>query len=155
MSPKQVLIIGASGGVGGELSRQLASNGWELILAGRQREPLDRLAEQTGGHVEVLDASCFDSTDDILRRYPDVRSAVNLAGSILLKSAHQTSLDEFKGTIEQNLMTAFSLVRACGNNWRRGGGSVVLMSTCAARLGLANHDAIAALIALRSTYRRP
>ena len=144
MSRQQILIIGAAGGVGRELSRQLSADGWDLVLAGRQQASLDELAMETGGEVEVLDATCFEATDDLLKRYPDLRAAVNLAGSIMLKSAHQTSQDDFNDTISQNLTTAFSLVRACGNHRRRGGGSVVLMSTCAARLGLMNHEAIAA-----------
>ena len=69
---------------------------------------------------------------------------VSLAGSILLKPAHSTSMDEFDETVSQNLRTAFSVTRPAGKTMRSKGGSVVLMSSCAAAVGLPNHEAIAA-----------
>jgi NAD(P)-dependent dehydrogenase (short-subunit alcohol dehydrogenase family) len=63
----------------------------------------------------------------------------------LLKPAHATSADEWDDVIDTNLRTAFAVVRAVAPAMgRTGGGSLVLMSSAAARLGLANHDAIAA-----------
>ncbi len=47
-------------------------------------------------------------------------------------------------TIDQNLRTAFALVRAAGKHMKQTGGSVVLMSSCAAAIGLPNHEAISA-----------
>ena len=64
------------------------------------------------------------------------------AGSILLKPAHKTTNKEFDHTINQNLKSSFSVVRAAGlllNN-----ASVVLMSSAAASIGFKNHEAIAA-----------
>lgn len=47
--------------------------------------------------------------------------------------------------LSTNLGTAFSLLRAAAPLiGRGGGGSIVLMSSAAARIGLANHEAIAA-----------
>jgi NAD(P)-dependent dehydrogenase (short-subunit alcohol dehydrogenase family) len=91
----------------------------------------------------VLDASNADAVDAVVG---EVRPAglVNLAGSILLKPAHSTSAAEFDETIRLNLVTAFSVVRAAARHMRAAGGSVVLMSSCAARTGLPNHEAISA-----------
>ena len=61
-----------------------------------------------------------------------------------LKPAHRASSPEFDQTIDLNLRTAFSLVQAAGGAMRSTGGSVVLMSTCAASTGLVNHEAISA-----------
>ncbi|MBG83573.1 MAG: 2-deoxy-D-gluconate 3-dehydrogenase [Phycisphaerae bacterium] len=144
MAQPKALIIGAGGGIGKALAQQLSEKGWDLVLAGRTHETLEEVASQTGGLTTVLDATDFDAVASLLAEHPDIRHATNLAGSILLKSAHQTSEAEFMETINQNLKTAFSLVRACGLSWRQGGGSIVLMSTCASQVGLANHEAIAA-----------
>ena len=63
--------------------------------------------------------------------------------SILLKPAHMTTADEWHETVARNLTSAFATVRAAGRVMTTGG-SVVLVSTVAAAVGLANHDAIAA-----------
>jgi NAD(P)-dependent dehydrogenase (short-subunit alcohol dehydrogenase family) len=73
-----------------------------------------------------------------------VDGAVNLVGSILLKSAAATTDDEWRQTMALNLDTAFFMVRAASRAMRGGGGSVVLMSSAAGRVGLMSHEAIAA-----------
>nr|MCU0624746.1 SDR family oxidoreductase [Gemmatimonadaceae bacterium] len=53
--------------------------------------------------------------------------------------------DEFEQVLRLNLVTAFNAVRAAGRIMpAAGGGAVVLVSSAAARVGLANHEAIAA-----------
>jgi NAD(P)-dependent dehydrogenase (short-subunit alcohol dehydrogenase family) len=80
----------------------------------------------------------------VFQSHPGITAAVNLAGSILLKPAHMTAAQEFEETIDLNLRTAFALTRAAGKHMKATGGSVVLISSCAAGIGLANHEAIAA-----------
>ncbi|NBW85542.1 MAG: SDR family oxidoreductase [Planctomycetia bacterium] len=69
---------------------------------------------------------------------------VNCAGSLLLKPAHLTTSAEWQATLAANLTSGFGCVRAAGRLLRGTGGSVVLVSSAAARVGLANHEAIAA-----------
>jgi NAD(P)-dependent dehydrogenase (short-subunit alcohol dehydrogenase family) len=75
-----------------------------------------------------------------------IAGVVNCVGSLLLKPAHLTSQAEFEQTVALSLATAFATVRAAGKVMaaQPGGGSVVLVATAAARLGLPNHEAIAA-----------
>ena len=61
----------------------------------------------------------------------------------MLKPAHLTTRAEWDAVIAQNLTTAFSTVRAAAPLMPNGG-SIVLVSTAAARVGLASHEAIAA-----------
>ena len=68
----------------------------------------------------------------------------NLVGSILLKAAHVTSAEEWQATLAANLTSAFAVVRGGARAMSRSGGSIVLMSSAAARTGLASHEAIAA-----------
>ena len=138
------LIIGASGGVGRALAPMLHAAGWRLVMAGRTESSLREVAESTPGEVELVDARDFDAVSSVFSRHEAISAAVNLAGSILLKPAHGTGVSEFEETIDLNLRTSFALVRAAGRAMRRAGGSVVLMSTCAASVGLPNHEAIAA-----------
>jgi len=142
--PGICFVIGASGGIGSALTTELRAAGWGLVLAGRTRESLERLAAPDDAPVEVLDAADFEAVSAAMERHGGVTAVVNLAGSILLKPAHQTSAAEFEETVSQNLRTAFAAVRAAGQTMRTSGGSVVLVSSCAASVGLANHEAIAA-----------
>jgi len=142
-------IVGAAGGIGAALCRQLAQQGARLVLAGRTEAPLRALADEIGGEVVVLDARDADATKAAVEaaaaRHGRLDAAVNLAGSILLKPAHLTSAAEWDQVIGTNLGTAFSLVRAAAPLiGRGGGGAIVLVSSAAARIGLANHEAIAA-----------
>jgi NAD(P)-dependent dehydrogenase (short-subunit alcohol dehydrogenase family) len=62
----------------------------------------------------------------------------------LLKAAHLTSLEEWNAVITTNLTSAFAVVSSAAKAMRQRGGSIVLVSSAAARIGLANHEAIAA-----------
>ena len=67
---------------------------------------------------------------------------VCLPGSLILKPAHKCSEEDFYQTIDTNLKTSFSVTRAAGEHLKDC--SIVLMSTAAASIGLANHELIAA-----------
>jgi NAD(P)-dependent dehydrogenase (short-subunit alcohol dehydrogenase family) len=89
---------------------------------------------------EAVDA-CADAAAAALGGLTGI---VNCAGSLLLKPAHLTSTADWQATIAANLTTGFGCVRAAGRLLKADGGSVVLVSSAAARVGLANHEAIAA-----------
>jgi NAD(P)-dependent dehydrogenase (short-subunit alcohol dehydrogenase family) len=65
-------------------------------------------------------------------------------GSILLKPAHLTSEAEYLATIQANITAAFATVRSAAKAMGEHGGSIALVSSTAARIGLPNHEAIAA-----------
>jgi NAD(P)-dependent dehydrogenase (short-subunit alcohol dehydrogenase family) len=148
-TPPVFLIIGAAGGIGAALCQRLAVGGAQLVLAGRDLPRLTTLADAVGGEAIAVDARDLAAVgavvDGVVARHARVDGAVNLAGSILLKPAHATSADEWDDVIDTNLRTAFAVVRAVAPAMERtDNGSLILMSSAAARLGLANHDAIAA-----------
>ena len=142
------LILGATGAVGSALARRLSERGAHVAVAGRRLDALEALADEIAGVPFELDARDFDQVAEVfqeVKRLPGTLSgAVNCVGSILLKPAHLTTAAEFDDTIATNLASAFATVRSAARAMRRGGGSVVLVSSAAASIGLANHEAIAA-----------
>ena len=147
--PSTFLILGATGGIGASLSRRLAEAGSNVVLAGRDRARLARLATETGGTTAPLDATSFDSVDAAfdaaVASHGRLDGVANCVGSLLLKPAHITSEQDWRSVIDVNLTSAFATVRAAGKRLaRQGGASIVLVSTAAVRIGLPNHEAIAA-----------
>lgn len=117
-----------------------------MFLAARDRR-LDALCAELGVAGAVVDAADFADVDRVAdearAQLGHVTAMVNCVGSLLLKPAHLTKAEEFQATIAANLTSAFAVVRAAARVMPDGG-SVVLCSSAAARIGLANHEAIAA-----------
>ena len=145
---RRVLVIGAAGGIGSALVRRLVASGGKVFLAGRDATRLETLATELGmpwGTVEATDPDAIDAlADRATSELGGLDGLANCAGSILLKPAHLTSAADWNATIATNLTSAFGCVRAAGRLMKGEGGSVVLVSSAAARVGLANHEAIAA-----------
>jgi NAD(P)-dependent dehydrogenase (short-subunit alcohol dehydrogenase family) len=126
------LILGGTGGIGSALCRRLAESGARVVAPGR----------------DVVDATSVDAVDalvaDTLAAEGRLDGVANCVGSVFLKPAHLTTEAEFDDVLRVNLKSAFAAVRAAGRHLAKNGGSVVLVSTAAARVGLSNHEAVAA-----------
>ena len=148
MQDSIILVLGATGGIGSSLTRLLGEQGARTVIAGRDEAALGRLASETGSPARSFDATdpaaLWDWVDATRREFGRVDGIANCVGSLLLKPAHLTTTEEWQETIATNLSTSFAVVQCAARAMRRTGGSVVLLSTAAARLGLANHEAIAA-----------
>ena len=142
------VILGATGGIGTALSHRLAARGARLLLAARRSDRLTALAGDTGGVPLSIDATESEDVDRLFtyaqQKYERVDGIARLVGNLLLKPAHTTTDEEWHDTIACNLHSAFYTLRAAARTMQASGGAVVFSASAAARLGLANHDAIAA-----------
>ena len=146
--PPAYVVLGATGGIGSELCRSLAEEGCRLSLAGRTRSKVEKLAAELGAHAAVIDARDAKAVEDHIEQAQDrigrIDGVANCVGSMLLKPAHQTSPEEWREVIATNLDSAFATVRAAASLFRDSGGSVVLLASAAASIGLRSHEAVAA-----------
>ncbi|WP_251977269.1 SDR family oxidoreductase [Salinicola avicenniae] len=62
-SERRILLTGASGGIGRELSAQLAAHGARLLLVGRDKSPLAPLQASAPDRIQVLGADLTHSED--------------------------------------------------------------------------------------------
>ncbi|MDG2383281.1 MAG: SDR family oxidoreductase [Pirellulaceae bacterium] len=142
------LIIGASGGIGSALSQRLRSAGHRVFLASRESERLQTLANDLNAPARSVDATCLSDVQSCfeqgIEEFGSLDGVVNCVGSVLLKPAHLTSEEEWQDTLRINLTSAFATVRGAAKTMLKKGGSVVLMSSAAAQIGLPSHEAIAA-----------
>ncbi|ESQ75075.1 SDR family NAD(P)-dependent oxidoreductase [Asticcacaulis sp. AC402] len=129
------LILAAASAIGQATASQLRAAGHTVVTTARDRSRIDADL--------LLDARDFDAVDRVVRDAGQLDGIVNCAGSLMLRAAHLTTRAQYDETIAASLTTAFATVRAAGRHMTQGG-SVVLISSAAARTGLANHEAIAA-----------
>ncbi|MDX2152529.1 MAG: SDR family oxidoreductase [Bryobacteraceae bacterium] len=119
--------------------------GAAVVAAGRDRARL----EATGASlIHTVDATQAAQVDELFAavasRFGRLDGVAHCVGSLLLKPAHATTEADWAATLATNLTSAFYVVRAAVKAMTAAGGSIVLVSSAAARLGMANHEAIAA-----------
>ena len=143
MKNKNYIIIGASGGIGTQLSKDLHECQSNIILGYHNQSPQNDFSVIKS---EKVDATSFESTlnffTEATKEFDHIDGVVSLPGSILLKPPHLVSESDFYNTIDVNLKSAFSVVRAAGKLLSNS--SIVLLSTAAVDIGLNSHELIVA-----------
>jgi len=129
------LIIAASSAIGQSVVEQLLSMGHTVLTTAQNDSKIKP--------DYYLDASDFEAVDRVFLKAGELDGVVNCSGSLLLKSAHTTTEAEYHSVIQSSLTTAFATVRSAGKHMKKGG-SLVLIASAAARIGLPHHEAIAA-----------
>lgn len=145
---KNYLLFGGEGGIGSSLALRLKNRGHRVMIAGHTESKVKAAANRLSIPYQIVEATDFDAVDqcvdDAIESMERIDGVVNLVGSLFLKPASITTASEFHDAIDRNLTTAFAVVRSASRVMQQEGGSIVLMSSAAARTGLANHEAIAA-----------
>lgn len=139
-----VLITGATGGIGRVVAHHLMAHDLTLVA----RDP-GRLAELAHEHPRATTLSADLTTEAgaaslaaVLATRPPVEAAAHLVGSLLLKPAARLTFSEWRTALATNLDSAFLVLSLLTKAKMKG--SIVLMSSVAAGVGLPNHEAIAA-----------
>lgn len=130
---KNVVIIGATSGIGLATAQLLNADEWNVIS-------ISRTANQTGGIT-------WDATTDLpdLAHLPaQIHALVYCPGTINLKPMKRLSLLDFRTDFEVNVLGAVKLVQALEARLKAGNASVVFFSTVAVAQGMAFHASVAA-----------
>ncbi len=142
------VVLGATGGIGSAVARRLCADGATVVLAARDEVRLKTLAEAIDADAVPTDATDPGAVDALidgaLARHGRLDGVACCVGSLLLKPAHRTTPDEYREQIRSNLDPAFFSVRAGSRVMQRSGGAIVLLASAIARVGMSNHEAIAA-----------
>ncbi|HZX17808.1 MAG TPA: SDR family oxidoreductase [Pseudomonas sp.] len=133
--PRTIVITGAGTGIGEACARRLAGEGHNLVLIGRRRQPLERVAALTGGLVLVGDAASSaiwsGFVDEIRARFGGIDALLACAGGHGLGSATETSDEVWQAALRSNLDSAFHSARACLPLLVERRGSIVLFGSIA------------------------
>lgn len=147
---KRIFISGIAGGVGEALASRLKGAGCHVGGAGRASPRLEAFRDR---HPEVsVQEADFTRPGEALVAVEQFAEAaggldgyVHAVGSIFLKPLHLTKDEEWEAVLATNLTSAFYGCRAAlGPMRRQKSGSLLLFSSVAGRMGLGNHEAIAA-----------
>ena len=140
------LITGATGGIGQALTRQLLAQGMLVAAVGRDAE---RLAGVDASLRIVADpttpegaAQALTVCQDQLGHVPTLLA--HCVGSTLIAPLHRTRLEAYRELMRVNLDSAVFMLQAWINALKGGSGAAVFASSVVARVGVANHEAIAA-----------
>jgi NADP-dependent 3-hydroxy acid dehydrogenase YdfG len=77
------VVTGASSGIGEATARQLAKDGFHVVLGARRLDRLDRIASEIGGTALPLDVTDETSVAAFAAAVPNARVLVNNAGGAL------------------------------------------------------------------------
>src|ERR1700722_10203795 len=99
---KVAIIVGAAtaGNLGQGLARRFAAAGARVVVAGRHREPLERLAADIAGGYRVCDLQVKEDIDDLVaftrERYGCVDIGINCVGWGLMKGFEETTEEDLQ-----------------------------------------------------------
>jgi short-subunit dehydrogenase len=106
-----VLITGATGGIGHAIARAFAGRGAHLILTGRRADVLDPLAQEVGGQAVACDLSRRDELERLLASVGEVDVLVANAANPGTGALTELTQEQIDRMLEVNLRAPIALAR--------------------------------------------
>ncbi|MAU81811.1 SDR family NAD(P)-dependent oxidoreductase [Gordonia sp. NPDC062954] len=110
---KLAVVTGASSGIGAATARQLAEQGYHVVLGARRTELIDELAAEIGGTGRRLDVTDEDSVASFVDGLDTVHVLVNNAGGAKgLDPIATADLDDWRWMYETNVLGTLRITKA-------------------------------------------
>ncbi|ASF11318.1 putative oxidoreductase [Nocardia brasiliensis NBRC 14402] len=113
MSNRTAVVTGASSGIGEATARELAKQGYHVVVGARRLDRLQRVADEIGGTALELDVT----SDESVRTFTDAieRADVlvnNAGGAKGLATVADADLDDWRWMWETNVLGTLRLTKA-------------------------------------------
>ncbi len=116
---KNILVLGATGGIGSQTAKLLAASGANLFLAGRNNGKLADIAANLNIGPEnyfALDISKQDAVNELKVKYfntlPGIDILINATGTGIIKPLESLTTEDFLESFNSNLLGPFLLMKA-------------------------------------------
>jgi len=133
-----VVVIGGSAGIGVETARRARADGANVILTGRNRERLQRVATELG----ALSTAAFDATDPVAleRFFKDLPTPIDhvmvTAGAPRYVRLLDMDFEQARLAISEHILLALWVARNAAARVRPGGTLIFMGGTGGRRVGL-------------------
>lgn len=146
-----VMITGAGSGFGPPAARELAARGARLMLSdidetrARRALPADLAPERgTVGAMDICDESAVTrGVDACLDRFGRLDGVVNAAGVFHVGPAETLDVEDFRRSLEVNLVGPFLLTRIAARAMAERGGRIVHLASVSSRVANPEYAAYA------------
>lgn len=135
---RRVLVTGASSGIGAATARELAAGGARVACLARSAEKVEELAREIGGAAVAADVAdepaVRSAVDEAAERLGGLDAVANIAGVQLLAPFSDGRSEEWRRTLDTNILGPLLVTHAALGYLREaGGGDVVNMGSIAGR----------------------
>ena len=134
---KGVIITGGGSGVGFECAKLFIEQGANVMIVGRNEDKLIKACKDIGqniayiaGDVSIASTAniAISSAKKIFADIPNI--LINNAGTILRKTAEETSDEDWANVMKINVTGVFNFSRAFAQNVKSSGAIINVSSTC-------------------------
>lgn len=133
---KVVIVTGAGSGMGEATARRFANEGAKVVLVGRNREKLEKVARtlpSDKAFIKAADVSKWEDVQglisDTVERFGQLDVLVNNAGVAVMGTLENTSLEDWRKVMSIDVDGVFFCCRAAMPHLLKSGGCVVNVSS--------------------------
>lgn len=116
---KNILLLGATGGIGGKTAKILVSGGANIFLCARDRQKLDTLAKELNIPATNIFAADITKPDEVATLHQNffnvfstIDVLINASGIGIIKASDTLTPEEFMHTININLYAPFLVIKS-------------------------------------------
>jgi meso-butanediol dehydrogenase / (S,S)-butanediol dehydrogenase / diacetyl reductase len=130
------LVTGGGSGIGAATAGRLRAQGWDVVICGRRRGPLDAVADRTGARPLLCDVADVEAARNMVAEV--VGTAGRLDGLVLNAGimrpggVAELSTDDFEELVAANVTGAFAVAKASLPALLASRGAVVSVASVAA-----------------------
>ena len=131
-----LIVTGGGSGIGAAVAAVAAAAGDRVVICGRRKDALDRVADQTGAEPRVCDVSSPDAVAGLVRdtvaAHGRLDGVVANAGVMRDGAVLDLSPQDWDATVQTNLTSVFLLAKAALPHLIEARGALVTVASVAA-----------------------